>query len=190
MVTPQTSGVFLVDVNDFMNYLKRICSFILDSSFNSIDLNRLFADELSYNSIQRLISSDQCQTLFISKKHSTTEYSSSLLFNLYATSNEDWKINFCHLLLILLKRNLTIINGRSYHEQFEIIYLLDSNQQKVLLGTSPYRSRIDLPKITLTTAVADQTIKKLIGSTIETSTNNKNQGISLFDDSSAVNNRR
>ena len=195
MLTPPTSEAFLVDVNDFMNYLKRICSFIFDSSLNSIDLDRLFADELSYNSIQRFISYDQCQALFISKKHSTTEYSSSsssLLFNLYAIWNEDWHINSCDLSLILLKRNLKIINGRSYHEQLQIIYLLDSNQQKVLFGTSSDWSRINLPKIILTTAATDEQAikKKLIGSIIETSANDKNQGMSLFDDSSTANTRR
>jgi hypothetical protein len=194
ILTPQMSEVLLADVNHFMNYLKRICSFILDSSLNSIDIDQLFIDELFYNSIQRFISHDQCQALFISKKHSTTEYSSSLsssLFNLCAISNEDCQINSNHLSLILLKRNLTILNDISYHKQLQIIYLLDSNQQKVLFGASSDQPCIDLPDIILPTAATDdQTNKKLIGSIIQTSTNSKNQGISFFDESSTVNARR
>ena len=119
ILTPQMSEVLLANVNHFMNYLKRICLFILDSSLNSIDNDQLFIDELSYDSIQRFISHDQCQALFISKKHSTTEYSSSLsssLFNLCAISHEDCQINSNHLSLILLKRNLTILNDISYQQ--------------------------------------------------------------------------
>jgi hypothetical protein len=194
LLTPQMPGVFLIDVNHFMNYLKKICSFILDSSLNSIDIDQLFIDELSYNSIQRFISHDQCQALFISKIHSTTEYSSSSpssLFNLCAISNEDCQINSNYLSLILLKRNRTIVNGISYHEQLQVIYLLDSNQQKVLFDASTDRPCIDLPEIILTKAATDdQTIKKLIGSIMQTSTKNNNQGMSLFDDSSTVNGRR
>lgn len=158
LLTPQMSEVLLADVNHFMNYLKRICSFILGSSLNSIDTDQFFIDELSYNSIQRFISHDQCQALFISKKHSTTEYSSSLsssLFNLCAISNEDCQINSNHLSLIFLKRNLTILNDISYHKQLQIIYLLDSNQQKVLFGPSSDQTCIDLPDIILTTAATD-----------------------------------
>jgi len=68
ILTPQMSEVLLPDVKHFMNYLKRICSYILDSSLNSIDIDQLLIDELSCNSIQRLISHDQCRALFISKK--------------------------------------------------------------------------------------------------------------------------
>lgn len=193
-LTLQMSEIFLVDVNHFMSYPKKICSFVLDSSLNSIDIDQLFIDELSYNSIQRFISHDQCQAVFISKIHSTTEYSSSSpssLFNLCAISNEDCQINSNYLSLVLLKRNLTIVNGISYYEQLQVIYLLDSNQRKVLFDASTGRPCIDLPEIILTTATTDdQTTKTLIGSIMQTSTNNNSQSMSLFDHLSTANGRR
>ncbi|CAF0722686.1 unnamed protein product [Adineta steineri] len=126
MLTPQISQVVLVDNNHFMNYLNRICSFMLNSCLNSIDINQSFIDKVSCNSVQRFISYDQCQSLPILKIHSTSECSSSL-FNLRAQSNEDCEINSNHLSFILRKRN-----------------------EKFLFGVSSDDPRVILPDIILT----------------------------------------
>ncbi|CAF1154878.1 unnamed protein product [Adineta steineri] len=149
MLTPQISQVVLADNNHFMNYLNRICSFMLNSCLNSIDIDQLFIDKVSCNSIHRFISYDQCQSLPILKIHSTSECSSSL-FNLRAQSNEDCEINSNHLCFILRKRNVTIVNDINYQQQLQIIYLLKSNQEIVLLGVSSDDPRVILPDIILT----------------------------------------
>ncbi|CAF1486992.1 unnamed protein product [Rotaria sordida] len=66
--TPPTANVSLADLDTFVNYLKRVCAPILDSSLeNTNDIERLFTDRSSIDCIKKFISDVQCQTILISK---------------------------------------------------------------------------------------------------------------------------
>lgn len=201
ILTPQTSDTLLADLNDFLVYLKRICAFILGfTSLNSIDIDRFFADQSSYDWVGRFIGDARCQVLFVSNINPFTEYStlikkdvsadvpttivsSSSSFNLYGLSNEIHHIDYKCLSLVVLKRGPTIVNDKNYHIQLQIIDFIDPKQHEALFGELLDRQRIDLPEIILTThVIAAQGIKNLIGNVIQGSMNNKNNGMSLFDE--------
>ncbi|CAF4494784.1 unnamed protein product [Rotaria sp. Silwood2] len=194
--TSQTFNVLLADLNDFLVYLKQICAFILGfTSLNSIDINRFFADQSSYDSVERFVGDSRCQVLFVSQINPFTEYSSlikrdvsadvstsivtssssSSSLNLYELSNEIYDINPKYLSLVVLKRSPTIVNDKNYHIQLQVIDFIDSNKHKVLFDELLDKQRIDLPEIILKThAITAQDIKQLIGNVIQESMDNKN----------------
>ncbi|CAF3563480.1 unnamed protein product [Rotaria sp. Silwood1] len=192
----QTSDLLLADLNNFLVYLKRICAFILGfTSLNSIDIDRFFADQSSYDSVERFVADSRCQVLFVSQINPFNEYSSlikrdvsadvstsivtssssSSSLNRYALSNEIHDINPKCLLLVVLKRVPTIVNDKNYHTQLQIIDFIDSNHQKALFGELLDGQCINLPEIILKThVVSAQNIENLIGNVIQESMNIKN----------------
>ncbi len=154
--TPSTVNVALADLDTFVGYLKRVCAPILDSSLeNTDDIERLFTDRSSIDSIKKFISDPQCQTLLVSKTitpkedpssnetdpttaNSTGDVSainSSLLLipnGMYTLSTEVHYMNPKMLSLVVLKRGQLIESDKKFHTQLRIINLVDSSPYETL----------------------------------------------------------
>ena len=153
--TSSTSNVSLADLDTFVTYLKRICTPMLDSSFeNTNDIERLFTNQSSIDCIKKFISDPQCQTILVSKAitpkedpssnetDSTTGNSSSdtstinssvsLPDRLHKLSTEVHYINPKMLSLVILKRGQLIENDKKFHTQLRIINLVDSSPYETL----------------------------------------------------------
>jgi hypothetical protein len=97
-------------------------------------------------------------------------------------SHEIHHVNPKCLSLVLIKRNPTIAND-NYHTQLQIIDFIDPKQYEALFGELIDGQRIDLPEIILTKHVITvQGIKHLLDNIIQRPMNNKNNGVSLFDE--------
>jgi len=153
---PSTVNVALADLDSFVGYLKRVCAPILDSSLeNTDDIERLFTDRSSIDSIKKFISDPQCQTLLVSKTitpkedpssnetdpataNSTSDVSainsssSSLPNGMYTLSNEVHYMNPKMLSLVVLKRGQLIESDKKFHTQLRIINLVDSSPYETL----------------------------------------------------------
>ncbi len=154
---PSAANVSLADLDTFIGYLKRVCAPILDSSLeNTNDIERLFSDRSSIDSIKKFISDPQCQTLLVSKTitpkedptsnepDSTTtsnatgdastlnSSSSSLPIGIYALSTEVHYMNPKMLSLVILKRGQLIESDKKFHTQLRIINLVDSSPYETL----------------------------------------------------------
>ena len=153
-----TANVSLADLETFVNYLKRVCAPILDSSLeNTSDIERLFSDRSSIEGIKKFISDPQCQTLLVSKTitvkedpssnetdttaanvvtDTSTVVSSSLsplsLTGMFTLSTEVHYINPKMLSLVVLKRGQLIENDKKFHTQLRIINLIDSSPYETL----------------------------------------------------------
>jgi dynein heavy chain 1 len=159
-ITPSTANVSLADCDTFVSYLKRVCAPILDSSLeNTDDIERLFTDRSSIDSIKKFISDPQCQTLLVSKTITPKEdpsaneadsatatatanssgdtsvinsSSSPLLNGVYVLSTEVHYINPKMLSLVVLKRGQLIESDKKFHTQLRIINLVDSSPYETL----------------------------------------------------------
>jgi dynein heavy chain 1 len=156
-ITPSTAIVSLADLDTFVGYLKRVCGPILDSSLeNTNDIERLFNDRSSIDSIKKFISDPQCQTLLVSKTITPKEdpsanetdsattanaigdtlainsSSSSLPNGMYALSTEVHYMNPKMLSLVVLKRGQLIESDKKFHTQLRIINLVDSSPYETL----------------------------------------------------------
>lgn len=154
---PSTVNVALADLDTFVSYLKRVCAPILDSSLeNTSDIERLFTDRSSIESIKKFISDPQCQTILVSKTitpkedpsaneadpttagnatgdSTATNASSATTTNgLYALSTEVHYINPKMLSLVVLKRGQLIESDKKFHTQLRIINLVDSSPYETL----------------------------------------------------------
>jgi dynein heavy chain 1 len=153
---PSTVNVALADLDTFVGYLKRVCAPILDSSLeNTDDIERLFTDRSSIDSIKKFISDPQCQTLLVSKTITPKEdpssnetdpatanstgdvsvinsSSSSLPNGMYTLSNEVHYMNPKMLSLVVLKRGQLIESDKKFHTQLRIINLVDSSPYETL----------------------------------------------------------
>ena len=154
---PSAAIVSLADLDTFVGYLKRVCAPILDSSLeNTSDIERLFSDRASTDSIKKFISDPQCQTLLVSKTITTKEDPSSnetdpatgasagdavalnasaalaSLNGMYTLSTEVHYINPKMLSLVVLKRGQLIENDKKFHTQLRIINLIDSSPYETL----------------------------------------------------------
>lgn len=154
-----TASASLADLDTLVNYLKRVCTPILDSSLeNSQDIERLFTDRSSIDGIKKFISDPQCQTLLISKTitpkedpstnevdsttanvsgdGSNTNLSSSSASvsstGTFTLSTEVHYINPKMLSLVVLKRGQLIENDKKFHTQLRIINLIDSSPYETL----------------------------------------------------------
>lgn len=153
-----TANVSVADLETFVNYLKRVCAPILDSSLeNTSDIERLFSDRSSIEGIKKFISDPQCQTLLVSKTITVKEdpssnetdttagnvatdtstvvssSSSSLsLTGMFTLSTEVHYINPKMLSLVVLKRGQLIENDKKFHTQLRIINLIDSSPYETL----------------------------------------------------------
>lgn len=158
--TPPTVIVSLADLDTFIGYLKRVCAPILDSSLeNTNDIERLFTDRSSVDSIKKFISDPQVQTLLVSKTITPKEdpssnetdpatttattanstgdasalnSSSSLPNGLYTLSTEVHYMNPKMLSLVVLKRGQLIESDKKFHTQLRIINLVDSSPYETL----------------------------------------------------------
>jgi dynein heavy chain 1 len=152
--TPPAAIISLADLDTFVGYLKRVCAPILDSSLeNTNDIERLFTDRSSIESIKKFISDPQCQTILVSKTitpkedpstiepdsttnatgdTSATNASSSVPIGLYSLSTEVHYINPKMLSLVVLKRGQLIESDKKFHTQLRIINLVDSSPYETL----------------------------------------------------------
>ncbi|CAF4829468.1 unnamed protein product, partial [Rotaria sp. Silwood2] len=156
--TPSTANVALADLDTFVNYLKRVCAPILDSSLeNTNDIERLFTDRASIDCIKKFIRDAQCQTILISKTITPKEdpssnetdpttanassdtsiinsspSSSSKPDGFYTISTEVHYINPKMLSLVILKRGQLIEGDKKFHTQLRIINLVDSSPYETL----------------------------------------------------------
>jgi dynein heavy chain 1, cytosolic len=157
-VSSSTANVSLADLDTFVNYLKRVCAPILDSSLeNTNDIERLFTDRLSIDGIKKFIGDPQCQTVLISKtitpkedpslnepdagtSHSSVDVppisssavSSTIPAGMFTLSTEVHYINPKMLSLVILKRGQLIENDKKFHTQLRIINLIDSSPYETL----------------------------------------------------------
>ena len=157
-VVSSAANVSLADLDTFVNYLKRVCAPILDSSLeNTQDIERLFTDRSSVDGIKKFISDPQCQTLLISKtitpkedpssnetdstnttsagdvsNNSLSLSSSASNIAMYVLSTEVHYINPKMLSLVIVKRGQLIENDKKFHTQLRIINLIDSSPYETL----------------------------------------------------------
>jgi hypothetical protein len=90
----------------------------------------------------------------------------------------------------VLKRGPTIVTSKNYHIQLQIIDFIDPKQHEALSGELLDGQRIDLPEIIRTTHVIPaQSITNVIGTAIQRSIHNKNNGMHLFDKRSGTGSR-
>lgn len=154
---PSTANVSLADLDTFVSYLKRVCAPILDSSLeNTSDIERLFTDRSSIESIKKFISDPQCQTILVSKtitpkedpsaneadstatgnpagdSSSINSASSTIPNGMYTLSTEVHYINPKMLSLVVLKRGQLIESDKKFHTQLRIINLVDSSPYETL----------------------------------------------------------
>lgn len=156
---PSTANVALADLDTFVSYLKRVSAPILDSSLeNTSDIERLFTDRSSIESIKKFISDPQCQTILVSKtitpkedpsanegdsttttgnaaagdSSSINSASSTIPNGMYALSTEVHYINPKMLSLVVLKRGQLIESDKKFHTQLRIINLVDSSPYETL----------------------------------------------------------
>ena len=153
-----TAIVSLADLDTFVSYLKRVSAPILDSSLeNTSDIERLFSDRASIESIKKFISDPQCQTILVSKtitpkedpsaneadptttagnatgdSTAITVPSATTVNGMYALSTEVHYINPKMLSLVVLKRGQLIESDKKFHTQLRIINLVDSSPYETL----------------------------------------------------------
>lgn len=149
--------VSLADLDTFVSYLKRVSAPILDSSLeNTSDIERLFSDRTSIESIKKFISDPQCQTILVSKtitpkedpsanevdpttagnatgdSTAITASAATTANGMYALSTEVHYINPKMLSLVVLKRGQLIESDKKFHTQLRIINLVDSSPYETL----------------------------------------------------------
>ncbi|CAF1527382.1 unnamed protein product, partial [Adineta ricciae] len=138
--TSQTSDTQLVALETFAGYLKSICTLILDSKdTNTSDLDRLFSNRLSLESIRSFITDPRCRLLLISKKTTVQDTLMNQLETNRNNENDVYRllmevhyINPEMITLIVFKRGQFIENGKDYAAQLQILSFIDSSPCQTL----------------------------------------------------------
>ncbi|CAF1401359.1 unnamed protein product [Adineta ricciae] len=138
--TSQTSDTQLVALETFAGYLKSICTLILDSKdTNTSDLDRLFSNRLSLESIRSFITDPRCRLLLVSKKTTVQDTLMNQLETNRNNENDVYRllmevhyINPEMISLIVFKRGQFIESGKDYATQLQILNLIDSSPCQTL----------------------------------------------------------